>query len=234
MFAAGMAAALLIAFFSDDDGALFSYHAIIGLTLVAMVLLRIVWGAVGSRHARFASFPCGASRVLEYARGVVAHKGERYVGHNPGSAYAMLAMLAIMLGLGATGLMMSQGGSDDAKNVHELLAYAMLAVIGGHLLGLIVHKVRHGENIGASMVHGYQMAEGSAGIGSGHPVVAGLFVLMAIMWAGGLLAKYDASARATTIPLIGVPVQLGEAEGGEASGAEHHRRDAHHHDHDDD
>lgn len=219
LFAAGFLAAAFIALVIGEHGALFPYHAIIGLTLAVMVLLRIVWGVVGSRYARFRSFIVGPAKVLAYTAGIATGRGERHIGHNPGSAYAILTMLVLMLALAATGLTMAQG-NESAEEIHEFLAYAMLAVIAAHVLGVVIHTIRHRENITASMVHGRKTADETDGIRSAHPVVAGVFLLMSGAWAAGLLANYDPARQATTLPLLGTSIQIGDAEN-EGEGERH-------------
>lgn len=177
LFAAGFLAAAFIAMALDDDGPLFPYHAIIGLTLAAMVLLRVVWGLVGTRYARFGSFLFGPRSVIEHAIGALTGKGPRHVGHNPGSAYAILAMLAMMLGLAATGYLMARG-NESVKELHEVLAYAMLAVVGVHVLGVVIHTIRRRENVAAAMIHGRKTAEADAGIRSPQPAAAAVFLLI--------------------------------------------------------
>ena len=58
-----------------------------------------------------------------------------YLGHNPGSAYGIFAMLALVLGLAVTGIMLGQG-IENVEDLHEILAYVMLAVVGAHVLGV--------------------------------------------------------------------------------------------------
>ena len=58
-----------------------------------------------------------------------------YLGHNPGSAYGIFAMLALVLGLAVTGIMLGQG-IESVEDLHEILAYVMLAVVGAHVLGV--------------------------------------------------------------------------------------------------
>lgn len=222
LFAGGFLAAAFIALGMGEDGPLFPYHAMIGLTLAVMVLLRVVWGLTGSKYARFRSFIFGPRDVVEYMRGIATGKGPRHVGHNPGSAYAIYAMLAIMLGLAATGIMLGRG-NESVKELHEFLSYSMLAVIGVHVLGVVIHTVRHRENITASMIHGRKSADGAAGIRSAHPVAAAVFLLVTGVWAGGLWANYDAVTHSTVIPWLGTTLQLG----GEEENADPSRRDEH-------
>ena len=68
-------------------------------------------------------------------RGVLTRKGKMYLGHNPGSAYGIFAMLALVLGLAVTGIMLGQG-IESVEDLHEILAYVMLAVVGAHVLGV--------------------------------------------------------------------------------------------------
>ena len=59
--------------------------------------------------------------VAEYMRGVLTRKGKMYLGHNPGSAYGIFAMLALVLGLAVTGIMLGQG-NESVEDLHEILA----------------------------------------------------------------------------------------------------------------
>lgn len=215
-FALGFAAAAVLALLLGEHSPYFPYHAIIGLTLVVMVVLRVVWGLIGTRYARFASFVYGPGAIIAYSRGVLTGKGARHVGHNPGSSVAIFLMLALMLGLGVTGYMMATG-TRGIKEVHELMSYAMLGVIGVHVLGVIVHTVRHRENITASMVHGHKLADPSMAIRSAQPAVAVVLLLIAGAWAFGLARNYDAATAQTRVPLLGTLLTLGEGPEGEES-----------------
>ena len=73
--------------------------------------------------------------VAEYMRGVLTRKGKMYLGHNPGSAYGIFAMLALVLGLAVTDIMLGQG-IESVEDLHEILAHVMLAVVGAHVLGV--------------------------------------------------------------------------------------------------
>ncbi len=215
LLSGGFFASAAISLLLGDDSPIFPYHAIIGLVIAATVVLRIVWGVIGTRYARFGSFLFGPGAVIEYMKGVLTGSGKRHLGHNPGSSYAIFAMLALVLALAVTGWLMSQG-NESIKEVHEILAYATLAVIGAHVLGVIVHTMRYRENLTASMIVGTKSAEQSAAISSSQPVVAVLFLLVTGAWAYGLLSNYDAATKTTRVPLLGTSLQLGENEGNES------------------
>jgi cytochrome b len=78
------------------------WHARLGYTVLALLLFRIVWGFVGGRWSRFAAFLYAPRTVLEYVAGR-AHP-DHLVGHNPLGAGSVLAMLAVLLAQGGTGL----------------------------------------------------------------------------------------------------------------------------------
>ena len=228
VFAAGFAIAAYIALVIGDDGPLFPYHAIIGLVLTLMLVLRLVWGIFGSRYARFGSFAFSPKTVARYLIETVTGAGKRYIGRNPGSAYATFAMFLIMLGIAITGVMLGRG-NEGVEDLHETLVYSMIVVAGIHVLGLTWHTIRHRENIAASMVHGRQSGPESAGISTSHAFAAAVFVLIGAAWTTMLVARYDATTGSTTIPVLGA-LQLGEAEEGRGE----HLDGDHRHDHDDD
>lgn len=213
LFAAGFIAAAVIALGLGEHNLLFPYHGIIGLVLGLMVVLRLVWGIIGTRHARFGSLVHGPGAVIGYFKGVATGRAERYAGHNPGSAYATIAMLAVMLGIAVTGVMLGRG-NKGVKDVHEVLVYALIGLIGAHVLGLILHTLRHRENIGSSMVHGRKNTDESAGIRSARPLAAAVFLVITGAWAAALLRAYNPAAQTTTIPALGVQLQLGDADEG--------------------
>ncbi|MBI5864646.1 MAG: cytochrome b/b6 domain-containing protein [Planctomycetes bacterium] len=190
------------------------------------VVLRIFWGICGSRYARFAEFAYGPAAVLEYAQAALRGGGRRYIGHNPGSAYAIFAMLVLMLGLAATGFMMGRG-TKGVKETHEILAYVMAGVVIVHLAGVALHTIRHRENITASMIHGKKQAEPQEGIRGDRPMVAILFLGISTAWTIGLVRNFDPGTRSVRLPLIGTALQIGEAESDEDPGSEQaeHERD---------
>lgn len=235
LLAGGFAAAAIIALTLGEHSRFFPYHMMIGLTLALMVLLRIVWGIVGTRHARFSAFAFGPGSVLAYLRGVATGKGPRHIGHNPASAWAIFAMLALILALAATGIGMSLG-YEAAEEIHEPLAWATIAVIAAHVLGVIVHTIRHREPITLAMIDGRKDADPAMAIPGARPIVGVVFLAAVGWWAFSLVSAYDAAAGTTRIPLIGTTLALGESEGGEQGGrgAEREHERGGHDDDDDD
>jgi len=90
---------LVIAFFtaylSGDD--LFDIHKWAGYVIAAYVLIRIVWGFIGTRHARFTDFVRGPGAVLGYLRSLAGGKPKDYAGHNPAGGAMVVALLVSLL-----------------------------------------------------------------------------------------------------------------------------------------
>lgn len=211
LLAIGFVGAASISMLLDDDGPLFPYHAMIGLTLTLMVGMRVIWGLVGTRYARFGSFAFGPRAVFAYIKSTLLGGGARHIGHNPGSAYAIFAMLLLLAALGVTGFMLGRG-NEGVKEIHELCANVMLGVVGIHILGVAIHTMRHRENITASMIHGKKAAEPADAIPSARPIFGVVFLAITAAWAMGIVRTYDPATKSTTLPVIGTVLQLGEAE----------------------
>ncbi|MDX2200064.1 MAG: cytochrome b/b6 domain-containing protein [Phycisphaerae bacterium] len=211
VFAAGFIAAAVISLLLGDDHPLFPYHAILGLAISLMVLLRVVWGLVGTRYARFSNFAFGPAAVGQYMKSALFGGGQRYIGHNPGSAYAIFAMLALMIGLAITGIMLGRG-NEGVKETHELLAYAMVVVVITHVAGVVLHMIRHRENIVASMIHGRKRADPAEAIRSSHPALACASLAVVAAWSFDLVRNFDPTTHTTRLPLLGTTLQMGEAE----------------------
>jgi cytochrome b len=211
MFACGFGVAAVIALVLGEHHPLFPHHALAGLTIACLLIMRVVWGLVGTRYARFGSFAFGSGPVIAYFRGFRSGEGVRAIGHNPGAAWAIFAMLALVAGLAVTGLLLGTG-REAVEDLHSILAYALLVIVTLHILGVVVHTIRHRDNIIASMIHGSKEVGEAEAIRSAHPGVALVFLIVAGAWAGALWANYDAATRTTRLPLAGVTLQIGEEE----------------------
>ena len=211
LLAAGAVSAAIISLLLGEHSPLFPYHGIIGLTLALMVLLRIVWGFIGTRHARFSAFLCSPASVIAYLKGILTGAGPRHISHNPASAYAIVAMLALVLALATTGFLMATG-NKSLKDLHEILAYTLLGVIGAHILGVAIHTIRHRDNITGSMIHGRKNVDASHAIRSAQPIAAAAFLIITGWWALSLVRSLDTTTNTARLPILGITLQLGENE----------------------
>lgn len=98
----GVVIAFFTAYLTGDE--LPGLHTWAGYTVAVLVLVRLVWGVVGTRHARFASFVRGPAAVLGYLRGILSGKAERHIGHNPAGAAMIVALLISLAGTAGTGM----------------------------------------------------------------------------------------------------------------------------------
>jgi len=94
----------------------FPWHRRFGYAVLVLVTFRIVWGLVGTRHARFANFVAGPRRIAAYLR---SGSSREWVGHNPLGAFSVLAMLALLLAQALTGLF----ANDEIANAGPLYGW---------------------------------------------------------------------------------------------------------------
>lgn len=85
-------------------GGWIEWHMRLGLLVGALLVFRLLWGLVGGRWSRFASFVAGPAALLRYLRGQPRPGDAFHVGHNPLGALSVLAMLAVLAAQVGTGL----------------------------------------------------------------------------------------------------------------------------------
>lgn len=143
------------------------WHFRVGYCVMTLLLFRIVWGLIGGRWSRFASFIYAPSTIMAYIKG--EHRPEHAVGHNPlgaGSVFALLGFLVLQV---ASGLV-----SDDeiansgpltkfisnarvtlATWYHKEVGKTVLIVLVLLHIGAIVYYLRKkNENLIRPMIHG--------------------------------------------------------------------------------
>jgi cytochrome b len=195
---------------------LLNIHIAAGAASGGLVAFRILWGLTGSTYARFSSFPVHLTAINADLAGLVAGRRPRYLGHNPLGSLMALALLAIISLSAMTGVV-TLGGVDKqgplafaapyvagkaAQRVHLALAYGLLALIAGHLLGVAYESVQAGANLPLAMITGKKAASSTdhaARPTKAKPLLAGLCVLILMM--GAVYQIVVLSAR----PALGVP-----------------------------
>jgi cytochrome b len=129
-------------------------HIAAGYAIGALLALRILWGFVGPRHARFGSFIRSPREVLVYLRHVLLFRAPRHLGHNPAGGVMIIALMAMLSATCLTGYMMTTDaywGAKWVEETHEVLANATVGLIALHVLGVLVASFQHRENLVKAM-----------------------------------------------------------------------------------
>lgn len=161
-------------------------HVMLGYTMLGLIAFRVLWGFVGTRYARFASFLFTSGEVVTYVSDLARGRAERYVGHNPAGSVAIWLLLFLTIGSGASGVLLFQDiGGDMMEELHEVLSFAMLAVVAVHIAGVVVSSILHRENLVSAMISGTKEADPEAGEERSYAWL-GVIILLAVVtfWAG--------------------------------------------------
>lgn len=226
--------AFAIAKIVDDENPIFSYHMIAGLTIVFILVLRIIWGFIGTTYARFSSFKLNPVELIVYFKDAIVSKTRRYLSHNPASSYAIIIMFVCAVGLAITGFFMTTGSETDFfEETHELFANLFLITVIAHIAGILFHQLRHKDALWSSMFDGKKgEIEGQKAITNTRPVAGILFIILTLLWMGYLNIQYDRNTQ--RLDLLGTELQLGEEDHQEYESGSFFENDDHKEDEDDD
>lgn len=140
----------------DHDG---KPHIWIGYAILALVGLRLIWGVVGSRHARFASFPPSLSGARDQLIEIATGRKNVHAGHTPLGAWMIYNLLLAMIVIGASGYLMTTDrfwGVEWPEELHEFaVAWAEISVVL-HIAAVLFESRRLGLNLPRAMVTGYK------------------------------------------------------------------------------
>jgi cytochrome b len=160
-------------------------HVTAGYTMAGLVAFRLLWGLVGTRHARFASFVRGPRAVLAYLKGLLAGHPAHHVGHNPAGALAIVMLLGLTAVSVASGWSIyNEVGPDALEEVHEFAGNTMLLVVLVHVAGVIVSSRLHHENLARAMLTGRKAGLPADGVAHAWRSVAALMLVAVLgFWA---------------------------------------------------
>ncbi|MCB1473278.1 MAG: cytochrome b/b6 domain-containing protein [Rhodobiaceae bacterium] len=136
-------------------------HEFAGYVVAGLIGLRVIWGFIGTRHARFSDFVTGPGTVIGYLKDAAGFRARRHLGHNPAGGAMVLALLAAIAVISLTGHMMTTDaywGVKWVEEVHEAAAFGTLGLIALHVGGVVFASIEHGENLVRAMVTGRKRA----------------------------------------------------------------------------
>jgi cytochrome b len=148
-----LAAAVLMAMVTEERGP----HEAAGYVALALLAVRIVWGFIGPRHARFASFVQAPPVVAQYLRDVMQLRARRYLGHNPAGGAMILTLMLTAATAGVTGWLSETNrffGVGWIEDLHAAAANLLIVLILLHVIGVILSSLLHRENLMRAMVTG--------------------------------------------------------------------------------
>ena len=160
--------AFTVAYVTEDP---LTVHVWAGYVVGVLVVARVVWGFVGSPHARFSDFLYAPAVTLRYVRDLFLFRdGERHLGHSPGGGYMVILLLAFLTATVVTGLivyggdqqagplagMFTEAAGEAMEEWHELFANITLALVVIHIAAVILASFIYRENLVRAMVSGYK------------------------------------------------------------------------------
>jgi cytochrome b len=159
-------------------------HVTFGYTMAGLVVFRIVWGFIGTRHARFTDFVRGPGAALRYLRSVVRGQPEHHTGHNPAGALAVVGLLVLTVMTVVTGwATYRELGGDALEELHEAIANVMLGLVVLHVVAVVVSSRLHRENLVGAMISGYKDGQAADAVpGSRRGVAAAMLLAVATFW----------------------------------------------------
>ncbi len=163
-----------------------AFHVALGWVGGAFLALRMVWGLLGNREARFSAFPPSPFKALAHLGEVLRGKPREYPSHNPAGAmmvYALWLSLAVVIG---TGLAMT-----NAATPWNMAAQEAIVNSGDGSLLLSEDEVSQEEE------------EGDGGVlKEVHELFANLMLVLAVIHVAGVALESRALRRNLVKPMI--------------------------------
>jgi cytochrome b len=146
-----------------------AWHFRIGYCIFALLAFRLLWGVVGGRWSRFASFIHSPGAILRHLRGRRRDGEDLDVGHTPSGSLSVFALLAVLMLQVASGLVaddeidnvgplnkfVSSGLAGKASSWHvELGQWLIIALVALHVIAIAYYLVGKRINLVRPMLSG--------------------------------------------------------------------------------
>ncbi len=139
------------AFLVDENSAA---HEWIGYGVLALIGLRLIWGLVGGRYARFRTFWPTRPAILQQLTDIALHRRRAHLGHSPLGALMIFNLLATLLAICGTGYLLTLTDTGWLGDAHEALVVWAELSIAAHILAVVWESLRTGVNLPRAMITG--------------------------------------------------------------------------------
>jgi cytochrome b len=168
------------------------WHFIGGYVLAGALVFRLGWGFIGGAYARFASFIRSPAAVAGYSRQLVRGSPPSSVGHNPLGGWMVVLLLAVLALMVVSGLFAGEPGESmgplaqsapwlDGEawaELHEGAFNVLLALVGLHVIGVIVDRILTGDRLIKAMITGRKVLDENVSVLPNAKVGAGRTIAM--------------------------------------------------------
>ncbi len=156
---------------------IWAVHVYTGYVFATSVALRVIWGIIGPKHARFSQMWhfrlwINALQTLIRERRLPQTTEANHFGHDPLASAIYLLMYIVFIGMGTSGLLLAGMAQDmgpfsasapanfplehTIEELHEFGFNVILGFIFAHIAALIWHEKRDHLPLAQSMISGYQ------------------------------------------------------------------------------
>jgi cytochrome b len=144
------------AFFTNPER---SQHRYVGYAVAALLVARLVWGLIGSRHARFGDFPPSPGGSFRQVKEILSGRRHVHAGHSPLGALMIYNLLFTITAIAITGYMQTTitfFGYEWVEELHgALVTWAEISIVV-HVLAVVAESRRLKVNLPRSMIDGYK------------------------------------------------------------------------------
>jgi len=149
------------------------YHMYCGYFMLFLLGFRVIWGLVGTTHAKFINFFPTLSRIKNYVVPKSSKENNKVAGHNPMGAIMVFLMLSLLLAQAVSGLFITDDVFTSgpyngvlegdwqklANRVHDLGFTLLQAFVALHVAAIIFYKVVKKTNLVKPMFTGKKSSE---------------------------------------------------------------------------
>ncbi|HET7865800.1 MAG TPA: cytochrome b/b6 domain-containing protein [Burkholderiaceae bacterium] len=177
------------------------WHFRLGYAVLALLAFRVLWGLIGGRWSRFASFIYSPGTVLRYLRGQARSEEHLDVGHSPTGALSVFALLGLLAVQVATGLV----ADDEISNTGPLIKFVsgatsslatswhktygqwlIITLVVLHIAAIVFYFVKKRQNLVGPMLTGDKSLPETVPASADSGRTRGLAVALLAACAGGV------------------------------------------------
>lgn len=196
-FSISFSMTLVFAYGYEPESEQFKYHILASVLCCWFLLVRICLGFVGSYPMRWRSFFHSPRAVASYFIHALSGRRTEYSGLNPGSS-----LFAVSVYSGLIMLIYSGFVADLSETWHGRLAALSIGAIGAHILGLILHGLRHRALTPLAMIHGRGPQPADTTVVKPNVGGALLLVFLSAVVTTALVKFFDPSTSILSVPFL--------------------------------